>query len=346
MKQRERFIDIARGIAMLLVILGHCSLTPDTLKWWLYSFHIPLFFALSGLVFNPEKYVKFKDFLKSRVKSLLIPYFFLSIVLWFITTIVRHNSSFLSREATYVKFIGIFVAHRNSTYYFALWFVLALFLAEILFYFIVKLTKKNVYALIASMIVLSVGGYVLSEHIDGGFYWSVDVVPVACSFLIFGFLLKLWREKSDIALKIWWFPVLCAVNLVFSYLNHRICGRSDLYYTEMGNYFYYMLAALSGIWAVLIFCKFIKKFKVLEFIGKNTLVYYTFHKTFLPSCIDISTELATLGGIFANEYFILALTIVMVCTVLAIMSVSINKCFPFLLGRFARKEKKRALPCV
>lgn len=47
---RIDFVDTARGIAMLLVILGHCQLSADcTIEKLIYSFHMPLFFFLSGM---------------------------------------------------------------------------------------------------------------------------------------------------------------------------------------------------------------------------------------------------------------------------------------------------------
>ena len=50
--KRIEFVDVAKGIATILVIIGHLSYTPDMIKIWLYTFHIPLFFFLSGFVLN------------------------------------------------------------------------------------------------------------------------------------------------------------------------------------------------------------------------------------------------------------------------------------------------------
>lgn len=53
MTKRIEYIDIARGMAMLLVILGHCFTSVDaTLNKFILSFHMPLFFFLSGFTCN------------------------------------------------------------------------------------------------------------------------------------------------------------------------------------------------------------------------------------------------------------------------------------------------------
>lgn len=47
---RIEYIDITRGLAMLLVILGHCNMFIDApLNKFILSFHMPLFFFISGI---------------------------------------------------------------------------------------------------------------------------------------------------------------------------------------------------------------------------------------------------------------------------------------------------------
>ena len=60
---RLHYIDIAKGMAMLLVIIGHCSYSEKILVGWLYSFHMPLFFALSGFTFRPQRYKTLREVL-------------------------------------------------------------------------------------------------------------------------------------------------------------------------------------------------------------------------------------------------------------------------------------------
>lgn len=53
--KRIDWIDVAKGVGIFLMVMGHTSM-PDAVNRWIYSFHMPLFFLLSGLVFNPGKY--------------------------------------------------------------------------------------------------------------------------------------------------------------------------------------------------------------------------------------------------------------------------------------------------
>jgi len=84
MSKRIEYIDIARGIGILLVVMGHNDfgyVSPFVYKV-IYSFHMPLFFFLSGYFLNTT--VPFFDFLKKRLNSLLKPYLFTLFLIYFL----------------------------------------------------------------------------------------------------------------------------------------------------------------------------------------------------------------------------------------------------------------------
>ena len=78
--KREKYMDIAKGIAAILVIIGHCNYTNKYMLAWLYTFHMPLFFIINGFFISSsvERY-SLKEYTKKKAKSLLIPYLVLSI---------------------------------------------------------------------------------------------------------------------------------------------------------------------------------------------------------------------------------------------------------------------------
>ncbi|MBR6033909.1 MAG: acyltransferase family protein [Clostridia bacterium] len=91
--ERDKTIDIARGISMLLVLAGHLSCVPKPFKIFLLGFHMPLFFFLSGTVFSWKKHPKFRHFLKNKVIKLIVPYFLLGIVV-----IIRYEYNNIAGE--------------------------------------------------------------------------------------------------------------------------------------------------------------------------------------------------------------------------------------------------------
>ena len=69
--KRLDYLDVAKGIGILLVILGHCQLGRiGRAHSLIYSFHMPLFFFLSGFVY---KDYEIKIFLKKKIRGLLLP---------------------------------------------------------------------------------------------------------------------------------------------------------------------------------------------------------------------------------------------------------------------------------
>jgi polysaccharide biosynthesis protein PslL len=73
---RSAHIDVARGLGILLVVLGHNPVVSRPVKGELFelvfSFHMPLFFVLSGLFFDPTR--SLRETLSTRADALLKPY--------------------------------------------------------------------------------------------------------------------------------------------------------------------------------------------------------------------------------------------------------------------------------
>jgi fucose 4-O-acetylase-like acetyltransferase len=76
MNKRIGYIDIAKGLGILVIVLAHNDLAGyhPTLHKFIYAFHIPLFFFLSGMFFRPER--AFGETLRKRFNTLLKPYLF------------------------------------------------------------------------------------------------------------------------------------------------------------------------------------------------------------------------------------------------------------------------------
>lgn len=87
MKKRLGYLDIAKALCIILVVVGHfCPATTNAL--WekvsraIYSFHMPLFMFASGLLFaHTWKKQPYLSFVSKKFQRLMIPYFCTSIVI-------------------------------------------------------------------------------------------------------------------------------------------------------------------------------------------------------------------------------------------------------------------------
>ena len=84
LSKREVWIDTARGIAILLVVLGHIFPVEHKVNQIIYSFHVPIFFIISGMLLsiNYDKWIcmSFKDIAIKKIKEYMYPYLIFSII--------------------------------------------------------------------------------------------------------------------------------------------------------------------------------------------------------------------------------------------------------------------------
>jgi len=317
-KGRLSYVDMAKGFAMLLVIIGHCTYSDKLLVGWLYSFHMPLFFALSGFTFRPEKYSSVREVITVKFRQLIIPYFFFCGALWALSLLLLDGLHLQYRHIN--ELIGIVVSKRLSDYFFSLWFLTTLFLAEPLLWCITRLTRDRALWLAPlSVGLFAIGAGVL--QVVKGTYWSADLVPIALSFLILGYLLKKGmdriadREPSSVPLLLAW-----GVNLLFFFLNYRQGGRIDLYFCKLINPAYCFLSACGGTIGTILLCRRLERCTALEYIGKNSIIFYAFESLAIPLA---ERMLRSAMGAAALEQAPLPATILvllMSCSMLALTS--------------------------
>lgn len=155
MTTRNESIDIAKCIGIFLIVLGH-TLRSGYLEYYIFSFHVPLFFIASGLCWKNE--TRLVPFLKKRIKRLLVPYYIFSIisviVYMFFGRIASERLTSNGINLSLLRSIeGILYANSktgNMEWNTPLWFLPCLFICDILVYLLEKwITNKNFYRCIS-----------------------------------------------------------------------------------------------------------------------------------------------------------------------------------------------------
>ena len=138
MSKRINYIDVARGIGILLVVMGHndfAAIAPFMHKL-IYSFHMPLFFFLSGYFLSTA--TPFWTFVKKRFNGLLKPYFFTIFMIYFFA-ISFEKMSFANAITRIVKAMygtGLYIDWVQ------LWFLPHLFVVSIYAYLFYKVVGR------------------------------------------------------------------------------------------------------------------------------------------------------------------------------------------------------------
>ena len=199
MSQRIEWLDVAKGLGIIFVIYGHTIFKDELWRIWIYSFHMPLFFFLSGITYNEEKYSDGRKFLVSKIKGILIPYFIFCVIA-LLRNIVEQLYMLLTMGKAFdgavlvKKVIGIVVALRGSAWACAAWFLPCIFVVFILMYGTFKAAQlwkaeKKVCMTVAATVFL-VAGLLYAKSGFPYVPWSIDAAFVAFFFTALGWLCK------------------------------------------------------------------------------------------------------------------------------------------------------------
>lgn len=287
--KRFEYIDAARAIGMAFVIWGHTYFGFS--DFYLFTFTIPMFFMLSGMVFTPNKYNSFKPFVLRKAKCLLLPYATYSVITWVIWAIyvtLTHQCEgniWMPLFETIISRGGQGYLVHNAP----LWFVPCLFVAEVSFYWISKL--PDWFNLIVCFILATIS-HCLTVYVHSfdlrAMPWSIDIAMLALPFFSVGYLLikrighakivATINKKPAIYLGIATLLYACAYIININN-GPTSLGRSHLYNPFLFYPDAFMGAAATVIVSILlsdIFAK-VKIWRHILWFGANSLVALSIH---------------------------------------------------------------------
>jgi fucose 4-O-acetylase-like acetyltransferase len=295
-KKRIHWIDITRGIAIILVIYGHLFST-DQQRYLIYAFHMPLFFFISGMVFKPIMtksllFITFKFF-----KQLLIPYYIFA-VLTYLFALISQTADFSLGGMGYQLFGILYGSGSDGMlgYNVVLWFLPCLFITKLLFGVITRSVSHTGKLLL----ILGVSGFCGSLlslfapwlKLPFGFEIALSALP----FFGIGYLFRIHENLLATFMK-YKLPIAAAAltvlvivaNADFSLSGHQIDMRINQ--LDVTPLFY--LGAFSGIIGWTAVSQLIAKNTLLEYIGKHSLVIFAWHNILLIDLREVVNSILT-----------------------------------------------------
>ena len=272
--ERVAFIDITKGIGILMVVLGHAYLLPYDLFKVFFSVHMPLFFLVSGYVFHFRPEDRFLPFLKKNAKGLLVPYLFTGIIIillkaamalvagrdiwdqvriWGIAALYGSGSRVPANMEEVISPIGV------------IWFLLALFIGKCILWFILHSRIPWLWALI-----LFLASYVSAEY----FWLPFSLQPGLCCvlFLYLGYEMKHQDVLNWGRIR---FPIRILAAFAWVYcimFCGNLCMVDNVYDRPLRN----IIGAICGTVTIVFLAQLIERYlhilkRPLSFLGRNSL---------------------------------------------------------------------------
>ena len=285
-ERRLDYLDMVKGIGIILVVAGHSTYVSDETLTWLASFHMPLFFILSGILFaykgsDSEPFAKYAG---KRFAGMMIPYF------WFSLIYIGVDFYYLYAHPEIMNLTFIWNAVLQAISLFGisvLWFLPAIFMGELGFYGLVKRCKWWMLGILACVFpfVPVLGMKVLSATLkmeESWFnIWLGDLIMAllrvfpAITFLIIGYgLYCVLMSRSAKPVYEILLGIGCMVlNAAVAFAN----GRVDMHFLVFNNVGLFYLGACSAAVGLILICRNLRPVWLLCFLGSNSLIIMLTH---------------------------------------------------------------------
>ncbi len=319
-RQRVDYLDVARGIALICIILGHFRI--GEIDHFVYTFDVPLFFMITGYFINEKTSVK--DFIKRKARTLIIPYFITGLVILILGTITGFfNQGSLIRPFRYWLMAVLYGSGSSYTTPFEIneigpiWFLWATFFSSILIRLLLKADYRIRPLLVAAAFA---AGYFSNKYL----FWfplSIQIGLCATLYVYAGYLFRKYNDRIKslhIAIKIIGFIAVTAVWVWFIatfrsfWLVRCDFGRGI---PDIAR----SLCACASVFAIsFLIDKYIKPLsKVLTLIGKNSIFILCIHaiEINLFPFQDILGIYLPNGSSPLRQVIIIVLDVVLVCGV-------------------------------
>lgn len=341
--KRIEWIDIAKGIGIILVSFGHLR-NGDGQSVWLpalnglitaiYFFHMPLFFFLGGLTLNTKK--NFKAFIIRKAQTLLVPYYVFSLYFlakpFAILLIPGLRKTFQTNHNYGIahQFYDVLINGNG------LWFLMAFFVGEIISYCIVKALNKTIPVFCVGLSLIVILTFLRISTPSFTLPFQLLKGAEVAGYMLVGFVLKEYLIRVS---EKWQSIVIASVLLVL------FCVFSVILTTDSTNnlqkqLLMLLLAALTGLFASIFLSIGINKNNILSAIGKNSLVFYALNALVLNIIKFLFFRLLKLqvtSSSFVMQFMIGGMITLLSLVILYTLSQVINKYLPWTIGKRAER---------
>lgn len=321
MSQRKTWIDTGRGIMMMWVLLVHTEI-------YYMGFEYPVgftqnrmtfFFIMSGYLFYKAAGIDYRRKLKGILRGIIMPYFIFMSVLQPVKHIFYNDLS--------PDIIIEILAGKSS------WFVAALVVAEIIFLFLLYISRNRSWLLpICCVLLFSLSAYMERNGLFAENYWYFKNGIMAILFICAGYYYHKYEDRIVCINRIAYISILLITLIIIKVIEYQ--NADTMIFSMKANTItnYPMLIA-DGIVFTLLFIELIKRLPPLSFItypGSKSLVFYFF----CGACPVAVTYVANKSGFGYDGSFVSVIIVYAVVYMLDMaLTYAVYRYIPFAVGK-------------
>ena len=329
MKERIVWLDYGKTIAIYLVVLAHTALYKPA-EGFIYTFHMPFFFFMSGYLFSYSKYPSYMEFVKRRFRQLLVPYVVINMITYLLWLLVLRNvGSDVGEDVGALSplIAAVTVNATEMVHDVPLWFLAALFMVENLYYLLYRNARYRVVVTLLLLLLAVLNNTYNTVRLP----FCIDISLVALLFYRLG---NVMREKGYILFKWYLFVLSAVVTVAVFMLNGKVAMHANYY----NNIFLFIAGGVAGCYSMAYICKLLQLLcgdrALVQTIARNTLPICAFHlivfaviKGIMLYLLGLSPDVLS-GTFLPNALF--ALLSMAVCLLVAKV---VDRFAPFVLGK-------------
>ncbi len=303
-RSRIGYIDIYRAIGIMLMVIGHTAISLTTMTY-IMSFHMPMFFFISGFLFRGNR--PWKPYIIKKFRTLVVPYLSFGIIA---ITIV-----YFGKPSVFPQKLSAFLVYSTEEYPLAtaMWFLAALFVSNVV-YFVIDRVNNNIIKTLV-IVVLAVFGEVFTHLTNIVLPYAIGPALVGVGLMHIGRLMRPY-EQQLVSLKSYVVIYLAILGAALSLIEGCVSMRSGTY----PNIILFWVVAVINIVVMLNVASFLDKrlkqgpiWQYLVKLGQNAIVYVMFNQQCIKAAEVVANRLKP-TIIQQPVCFLLAMILLYCCT--------------------------------
>ena len=346
--KRLKYIDVVKGIAIILVVLGHRSFSEKVVQA-IYLFHMPLFFIVSGYLdtMSVSTLKDIKTIAKKKISGLIYPYFILGSIIIIYNTISQlmqiHRIDIIKLGKRLIALLyGNFIWENNIDYIGTLWFLPALFCASIIANICYVWSKGERKLLLLFEVILSILGMtssMLYRKFQIRLPWCLDVAFIGAVFYLLGYQYKQFCINKDRKIQYGVFNIILGFvvgifNIYYMKKSEIELLRPDMLRMNYGFILFFIIGAFLITVGMLTIIELVcrqKELYIMQRFGQLSLMIMATH-LYVFQILDI-----ILGRIGINRWLISF----PICIIISFIIAEITDRYLGFLIHFRKVENKK-----